>query len=171
MRKWIWWFHISVFAHHLGRGGGRDQYCNFFFAAQRGLWFPHSLGFSRSHTIDAAQSVGLLWTSDKLVAETSTWQHTTPTTDRHPCSRWDSNPQSLQARGRRLSSGISNFRPPLWSSGQSFWLQIQRSSVRFPALPDFLSSSGSGTGSTQPREVNWGATWIKSSGSGPENRD
>ena len=32
----------------------------------------------------------------------------------------------------------------------------------------FLSSSGSGTGSTQPREpheVNWGATWIKISGS------
>ena len=59
----------------------------------------------------------------------------------------------------------------LWSSGQSFWLQIQRSRVRFPALPDFLSSSASGTGCTQPREVNWGATWIKSSGSGPENRD
>ena len=43
--------------------------------------------------------------------------------------------------------------PPLWSSGQSFWLQKQRSRVRSPALPDFLSS-GSGTGSTQPREVN-----------------
>ena len=40
------------------------------------------------------------------------------------------------------------------SSGQSFWLQVERSRVRFPALPDFLSSSGSGTGSTQPREVN-----------------
>ena len=65
----------------------------------------------------------------------------------------------------------SLFWPPLWSSGQSFWLQIQRSRVRFPALPDFLSSSGSGTGSTRPREVNWGATWIKSSGSGSENRD
>ena len=61
--------------------------------------------------------------------------------------------------------------PPLCSNGQSFWLQIQGSRVRFPALPDFLCSSGSGTGSTQPREVNWGATWIKSSGSGPENRD
>jgi hypothetical protein len=35
--------------------------------------------------------------------------------------------------------------PPLWSSRQSFWLQIQRSRVRFPALPDFLRSSGSGT--------------------------
>ena len=28
--------------------------------------------------------------------------------------------------------------PPLWSSGQSFWLQIQRFRVRSPALPDFL---------------------------------
>jgi hypothetical protein len=26
--------------------------------------------------------------------------------------------------------------------------------VRFPAIPDFLTSSGSGTGSTQPREYN-----------------
>jgi hypothetical protein len=44
--------------------------------------------------------------------------------------------------------------PPLWSSGQSSWLEIQRSRVRFPALPDFLRNSGSGTGSTQPREDN-----------------
>jgi hypothetical protein len=47
--------------------------------------------------------------------------------------------------------------PPLWSSGQSSWLQIRR--------PGFYSwycqkkSSGSGTGSTQPREYNWGANW------------
>jgi hypothetical protein len=33
--------------------------------------------------------------------------------------------------------------------------------VRFPALPDFLRSSGSRTGSTQPREYNWGATWKR----------
>jgi hypothetical protein len=40
--------------------------------------------------------------------------------------------------------------PPLRSSGHSSWLLTQRSQIRFPALPDFLSSSGSGTGSTQP---------------------
>ena len=53
-----------------------------------------------------------------------------------------------------FNRSVTPWRPHLWSSGQSFWLQIQRSRVRFPALPDFLSSSGSGTGSTQPREVN-----------------
>jgi hypothetical protein len=40
----------------------------------------------------------------------------------------------------------------MWSSGQTSWLLTQRSQVRFPWLPDYLSSSGSGTGSTQPRE-------------------
>ena len=29
------------------------------------------------------------------------WQHTTLTTDKHPCPWWDSNPQSQQASGRR----------------------------------------------------------------------
>jgi hypothetical protein len=51
--------------------------------------------------------------------------------------------------------------PSLWSSGQSFWLQIQSSRVLFPVLPHFLRNMGSGTGSTQPREDNWGATWMK----------
>jgi hypothetical protein len=46
-------------------------------------------------------------------------------------------------------------RPPLWSSGQRSWLQIQSSRVRFPALPDFLTSScGPGTESTQPHQDN-----------------
>ena len=38
-------------------------------AAQSGLWPPHSWGFLITHN-DASQSVGLLWTSDQLVAET-----------------------------------------------------------------------------------------------------
>jgi hypothetical protein len=47
--------------------------------------------------------------------------------------------------------------PPLWSSDESSCLQMQRSRVRFLALSDFLRSSGSGTGPTQPRDDNWGA--------------
>jgi hypothetical protein len=35
-------------------------------------------------------------------------------------------------------------------SDQSSWMLTQRSRGRLPALPDFLNSSGSGTGSTQP---------------------
>jgi hypothetical protein len=55
---------------------------------------------SRSHS-DTPHSVGLPWRSDQPDAETYTWQNTTLTTDRHPCLRWDSNPQSQQANGRR----------------------------------------------------------------------
>ena len=33
---------------------------------------------------DTPHSVGFLWMSDWLIAETSTWQHATLTTDRHP---------------------------------------------------------------------------------------
>jgi hypothetical protein len=54
----------------------------------------------RSHN-DAPQSVGLLWTSDQLVAETSTWKHTTLTTDKHSCPHWDSNLRSHRESGRR----------------------------------------------------------------------
>jgi hypothetical protein len=39
--------------------------------AQRGLWPPRSRGFLITHN-DAPQLVGLLWTSDQSVAETST---------------------------------------------------------------------------------------------------
>jgi len=39
--------------------------------------------------------------SGQLVAETSTWQHVTLTTDKYPCPRWDSNPRSQQVSGRR----------------------------------------------------------------------
>jgi hypothetical protein len=40
-------------------------------AAQRGLWSPRPRGFLITNN-DAPQSAGLLWTSDQIVAETST---------------------------------------------------------------------------------------------------
>jgi hypothetical protein len=52
-----------------------------------------------------------------------------------------------------LSDAVTYIGTPLCSSGQNSWLLTQRSRVRFPALPDILSTSGSGTGCTQPREV------------------
>jgi hypothetical protein len=39
---------------------------------------------------DSSQSVGLVWTSDQLVAEISTWQHNKHKTEKHPWPRWDS---------------------------------------------------------------------------------
>jgi len=50
------------------------------------------------------QSVWLLWTSDTPGTETSTWQQTTITRDRHSCPRRHSNSQSQQA---------SRYRPAL----------------------------------------------------------
>jgi hypothetical protein len=45
---------------------------------------------SRSHS-DTPQSVGLLWTSDRPNAETSTWQHKTLKRHRYPCLWRNSN--------------------------------------------------------------------------------
>ena len=50
---------------------------------------------------DTTHSVGILWTSDRPVAETSTWQHTTRTRDKHPCPRQDYNTQCQQPSGCR----------------------------------------------------------------------
>jgi len=59
----------------------------------------HYRGCTISHP-DTAHSIGLLWTSDQLIAETSIWQHTTLTRNRHLCRRWDSIPKSQEASGR-----------------------------------------------------------------------
>jgi hypothetical protein len=76
-------------------------------AAQRGWWPPRSRGFVITHN-DAPQYVGFLWTSDQLVAETSTWQHITHITDKHPCLRWNSNQRSQQASGRIPTRVVSS---------------------------------------------------------------
>ena len=50
---------------------------------------------------------------------------------------------------RELDEEVKNshsyrYRPASWSSGQSFWLLITRSGVRFPALPWEFSLCGGG---------------------------
>ena len=73
---------------------------------------------SRLHSVIHTHSVGLLWTSDQPDAETSAWQHTTFTRERHLCPRRDSNPQSQQAGCRRPT--LLTARPPLFTSLEQF---------------------------------------------------
>jgi hypothetical protein len=68
---------------------------------------PPSGGSEITHK-DAPQSVGLLWTSNQPVVETSTWQHTTLTTDKHPCPR-----QSQQSRNPSKRSAVDTHLRPL----------------------------------------------------------
>jgi hypothetical protein len=83
-------------------------------AAKRGLW-PRSRGFVITHN-DAPQSVRLLWTSDQIVAETSTWQHTQQTNIHFPGGI------RTHDRSRRAAVDI-RLRPrghwdrPLWHKG------------------------------------------------------
>jgi hypothetical protein len=83
----------------------------FFFCGATALLGPARLivEVSRSHS-NTAHSLGLLWTRDRSVAETSTWQHTTFTRDKHPCPRRDSNQQSQHVSGRRTMPQTA--RPP-----------------------------------------------------------
>jgi hypothetical protein len=53
-------------------------------------------------------------------------------------------------------NSASTIRPPLWSSGQSSWLQILRSGFDSRRYQIFWER-----GPTQPREDNWGATWME----------
>jgi len=58
------------------------NFCSFSFFMPRQPWRAYG-----STPSDTPHSVGLLWTNDQPVVETSTWQHTTLIRDRHPC-RW-----------------------------------------------------------------------------------
>ena len=73
------------------------------FSMARQAWWAKasSLLRFRHHTQDTPHVEGLLWASDRPVAETSTWKHTTLKRDTHSRSRRGSNPQSRQANGRR----------------------------------------------------------------------
>jgi hypothetical protein len=65
----------------------------------------HTHTHTHTNTLTLApHSVGLLWTSDRPVAETSTSQHTTPARDRHPCPGGNQahNPSKRAAADPRL---------------------------------------------------------------------
>jgi hypothetical protein len=59
--------------------------------------------------------------------------------------------------GERLDEIFSISGPLMWSIGQSFWLQIQRTRVRFPALPNFMSRGGVWNG---VHSASWGQLRI-----------
>jgi hypothetical protein len=81
----------------------------------------------------------------------------------------------LKSFDRRLISGAHNYPINVTSVQHThacrlaasvvYWSEFLNTDsevrVRFPALPHFLSGSGSWAGSTQPRQYNWGATWKK----------
>jgi len=114
--RWYWWWHLpwaetccrfadvrwTYFAHviFLSPHGATQPIVVVFSQPGSGLWPPRVRGYWITHS-DASQSVGLLWTNDQCVAETSTWQHTTLTIDKLPWPGWDSNPRSQQTSGRR----------------------------------------------------------------------
>jgi hypothetical protein len=66
----------------------------------------------------------------------------------------------------KVSSGVASV---IWWS--EFVATNKEVWIRFPALQHFLRRSGSGKGSTHPREYNWGAIWRNSSGYGLGTRE
>jgi hypothetical protein len=68
----------------------------------------------RSHSGRHKQPVGLLWTSDQLVAEAPCARHTTNTIDEHPCLQGNSSPRFQESNGRRHAPCVAR---PLDRSG------------------------------------------------------
>jgi hypothetical protein len=94
-------YHFQVMATFLTDPAQKNLQSRYFFqdaTTPGGPGSPDCQGFTITHT---PHSVGLLWTSDQPDTETSTWQHTTLTTEQHQCPRPDSNPQSQQDSVRR----------------------------------------------------------------------
>jgi hypothetical protein len=120
------WWRLCRFVHRVGYLFQRSDVVKHAFFFCRGSASLVGQGFlfdvSRSHS-GTPHSVGLLWTGDRPVAETSTWQHTTLTRDRHSCRRRDSNPQSQQARGRRPTTPYT-VRPLGSACFSIFWMKF-----------------------------------------------
>jgi hypothetical protein len=81
-----------------------------------------------SHS-DTQHSVGLLWTSDRPVPETSTWQHTTLTRERHPRPSGirTRNPSKRAAADPRLRRRSLT----LYGKGKELYLRLANVSYTF----------------------------------------
>jgi len=81
-------------------------------------WFLYQIALGDTHK----RSVGLPWTSNRPVLETSTWQHINILKGKTSIPRSDSNPQSLQVNGCRgtclTASATGNGKNTL------LWIQI-----------------------------------------------
>ena len=86
-----------------GLGGPRSPHC---WGFEITLRHTHIHTHTYTHTNKHTRSVGLLRTSDRPVAETSTWQRKTLTRDRHQCPRRDSNPRPQTHALDRAANGI-----------------------------------------------------------------
>jgi len=62
---------------------------------------------TRIHTHTHTHSVGIFWTSYRIVAGSCTQQHTILTRDRHPCLQRNSNPASELPQNHALDRAVS----------------------------------------------------------------
>ena len=84
-------------------------------------------GASRSHSLDKPNSIGLPWSSDQPDAETSAWERTTFTSDRHPCPRgFRIHTAIKRAALGRAATGIRSWNSNVQNSGSrlkmKFWI-------------------------------------------------
>jgi hypothetical protein len=87
--------------------------------AHLGLWPPRPWCFFITHN-DASQSLRLLWTSDQLVAETSTWQHTQQINIHTHGGIWTHDRSRRAAVELRLRTRGHWDRPHIWVSNIIF---------------------------------------------------
>ena len=113
------------------------------------VWLLIFTRFLNTHN-EAPQSVGLLWTSNQFVAETSTWQHTTVTTYKHPCPPkcWGflftlKNPtasarfepanlgtKGQQATSRQHEAAQTGYKAAIKGAGKLLWISVVSVAVK-----------------------------------------
>jgi hypothetical protein len=152
----LYWWILRLFSDYRAQYSIRhlkDRICKSMCTARPPLWssgqsswlhngdvFWFLWGTNRIYICYVEESRPPLWSSGH-----SSWLHNEVVF----CFIWGTN--------RIYICYVEESRPPLWSSGQSSWLQIRRPG--FDSRHYQKKSIGSGTGSTQPRKYNWGATW------------